>query len=137
LRARPPGNIDAGKAEGIDMHPNGIRRCIGTGCFVMLLMPAGAAPARVLAEARVDACAPVGIVRAGAFEGARMLGEAPRAGAPWFRRTFVEIQADGTCGLKPIAKAARSGRGAVVESAAIEAQQPPGVVRNVRRTDRR
>ena len=119
------------------MHPEEIRRLIGVGCFMLLLTPAGAAPARGLAPARVDACAPGGIMRNGAVEGARMFGETSRVAAPWFRRTFVEVRADGTCGVKPIAKVPPNGRGAALESELLEPQEPPGVVRNVRRTDRR
>lgn len=109
------------------MNPQEFRRRVGTGCFVLLLMPAGAAFAQGRAEARVDACSPARIAHSVAFERARMFGAPPRSAAPWFRRAFVEVRQDGTCAVKAI----------VPQAAVREAEQPPGVVQNVRRTDRR
>jgi hypothetical protein len=112
------------------MHAESFLRRIGTGCFVMMLLPAGAALAQGRQEARLDACAPVAIARTGAFEGARIFGATSHTAAPWFRRTFVVVRMDGTCAVKPVKPAARAARAA-------PETQPPGIVRNLRRTDQR
>jgi hypothetical protein len=120
----------------MDMRRELFRRRIGVGCFAMLLIPAGAAYAQGAVDPGVDVCAVGGSVRAGAVEGARLFGEPSRLPEPWFRRTFVVARTDGTCAVKPVEHGVTRQR-AVKAAPVVPEVQRPGVVQNVRRTDRR
>jgi len=120
----------------LDMQLNTFRRRIRAGCCALLLIPAGAALAQNTVDSRGEVWAFGGNVRAGALEGSRIFGEAPRAPEPWFRRTFVVVQTDGTWAVKPVVRGAAQPQPAKAEPTLPETQ-PPGVVRNLRRIDQR
>lgn len=131
------------------MKTNKVRDRVATGCFLtMLLSAAEPLVARSADVPRFDLCA-VERDRAAAltfgtprdlFFPARAassadLAPAPldssNAMAPWFRRTLVPFRADGICRIEAAVEAASAE--AKVEVAEVK---PPGVVQNLRRTDR-
>jgi hypothetical protein len=128
------------------MKPKSVRSRVVTGCLLSMLLPASESLfAKSVNTPRFDFCS-VERVRLGAltFGAPRELlpdpvggsiGSAPpalvsiNAMAPWFRRAVDRFQTDGICPVEAIVEAPAAARSAVAEV------QPPGVVRNLRRTD--